>query len=88
MIMDETDKMTLNVPGFPVRVLGGTFVVKEIMLGKSESREQVLSLIHATAEDRWFVMVSDDAGGEMDALAMLDDDLEVQIYAHGVLRQD
>ena len=48
----------------------------------------MLSVLQATPADRWFVMVSDDEVGQQDSLAMLDDDLEIQIYALGVLRQD
>ena len=84
----EQTKVPLNVPDFPVKVLGGTFTVRQVLHGQWESRDDVLSVLRATPADRWFVMVSDDEVGQQDSLAMLDDDLEIQIYALGVLRQD
>lgn len=75
-------------PGLTVNVLGGTFYVSELQLNGHESPEAVTSILRELPADRWFVMVSDHPGDAQDALAMIDDALELQIYARGVLRQD
>ena len=88
MSLDGNHKVPRSIPALDVKVLGGTFHVSAIMLEPDEAQEVVLSILNGTPADRWFVMVSDSAGDAQDALAMIDDDLEFQIYAHGVLRQD
>lgn len=75
-------------PGLAVKVLGGTFHVARLHLNEQDTPEFVIELLRETPADRWFVMVSDDAEDTGDALAMIDDSLEVQIYAHGVLSHD
>lgn len=74
--------------GLAVNVLGGTFHVMRLLLNGHQSEESVTSILRDTPADRWFVMVSDHAEDGQDALAMIDDTLELQVYAHGVLRQD
>ncbi|HEX9844298.1 MAG TPA: hypothetical protein VGC20_16180 [bacterium] len=88
MTFDGNNKVPRSVPALAVKVLGGTFHVSAVMLDPDDSQDEVLSILSRTPADRWFVMVSDDAGDAQDALAMIDDNLEFQIYAHGVLRQD
>jgi hypothetical protein len=85
---DGDSKIPRSVPAMAIKVLGGTFHVKELLLAAEQTREEVLAVLRATPADRWFVMVSDHAGDAHDALAMIDDNLEFQIYAHGLLRQD
>lgn len=75
-------------PALAVTVLGGTFYVERLQLNGLESAEAVTAILRETPADRWFVMVSDHIGEAGDALAMIDDALELQIYALGVLRQD
>ena len=88
MFQEVPGKRPQPVPPLSVKVLGGTFHVNRILLEPRQSREQVLAVLRETEADRWFVMVADNGGDEQDSLAMIDDRLEFQIYAHGVLRQD
>jgi hypothetical protein len=88
MSLNGDSKHPASVSAVAVKVLGGTFHVAELMLDAEESPRDVLAVLHDTPADRWFVMVSDHAGDAQDALAMIDDNLEFQIYAHGLLRQD
>jgi hypothetical protein len=88
MSIDAHSKRPQSVPSLTVKVLGGTFHVSQILLEPQESRESVLAILRQTEADRWFVMVSDNGGDAQDALAMIDDRLEFQIYAQGVLRQN
>ena len=88
MDFDGDTKAPMSVSPLAVKVLGGTFHVSAIMLDPDDARDDVMAILTGTPADRWFVMVSDDAGDDQDALAMIDDNLEFQIYAHGVLRQD
>ena len=88
MSIDARSKRPQSVSALAVKVLGGTFHVSEILLEPQESHEHVLSILRETEADRWFVMVSDNGGAGQDALAMIDDALEFQIYAQGLLRQD
>ena len=88
MSFDSNSKRAVDVDVFPVKVLGGTFHVREVLLFEDQMEAEVIATIHDIPADRWFVMVSDDHRAEQDALAMIDDQLEFQIFAHGVLRQD
>ncbi|MCH9045981.1 MAG: hypothetical protein IIA40_07720 [SAR324 cluster bacterium] len=88
MNLDSHGKYPMAVEPFRVKVLGGSFHVSEVLLMGEESSQDVIAIIDATPEDRWFVMVSDSSSDERDSLTMVDDNLEFQIYAHGVLRQE
>ncbi|HKI98932.1 MAG TPA: hypothetical protein VKB51_10700 [bacterium] len=88
MSFDGNNKRSVSIPVLPVKVLGGTFHVAALLVADHNCEQDVIAVLHGTAADRWFVMVSDHAGDAPDALAMIDDNLEFQIYAHGVLRQD
>lgn len=88
MSLNGNAKKPVAVPAVRVPVLGGMFHVTALLVAPDESRDNVLAVLEATPRDRWFVMVADNAGSEEDALAMIDDDLEFQIYARGVLHQD
>lgn len=88
MSLNGQPKDAVNVPAFRVQVLGGTFHVSALLVAREQRQEAVRALIEATPADRWFVMVADEFSSEADALAMIDDHLEFQIYAHGVLRRD
>jgi hypothetical protein len=88
MNVDAHDKRSLSVDAFSVKVLGGRFQVTSILLQPEEHQKQVLAILQETEADRWFVMVSDNGSDAQDSLAMIDDALEFQIYAHGVLHQD
>jgi hypothetical protein len=85
---EDRAKVPLSVSSFPIDVLGGVFHVSELLLRAQEARRDVERILHTTPADRWFVMVSDHAGDAHDTLAMIDDNLEFQIYAYGVLRQE
>ena len=88
MSLDEHDKRRRPVEGFHVKVLGGTFQVRELLVDHGQSAEDVRTVIAQVPADRWFVMVSDGDQSPGDSLAMIDDGLEFQVYAHGVLQQD
>jgi len=88
MTVDSQEKRSQRVPAFTVKVLGGRFRVSSILLQAQEAPERVLAVLQETEADRWFVMVSDNGGEGQDSLAMIDDSLEFQIYAQGVLSQD
>lgn len=88
MAFDGSHKASVSVLNFAVKVLGGTFHVRAVLVNDGETPQSVRTLIQETPADRWFVMVADDAANDDDALAMIDDNLEFQIHAHGVLRQD
>jgi hypothetical protein len=88
MDFDAGHKVPVNVAELSIKVSGGTFHVSALMIQAHERQDDVISILHAVQPDRWFVMVSDNPEAETDSLAMIDDDLEFQIYAHGVLRQD
>ncbi len=86
--MNDEPKIPQQVAALSVKVLGGTFHVHEVMLLEGEAREDVLTIIRSIPHDRWFVMVSDEEAGGQDSLAMIDDNLEFQIFARGSLTQD
>lgn len=76
-----------NAP-FAIRVLGGTFRVHEVFPRPEESVAAAVAFIRSVPEDRWFVMVSDRRDAYRDTLAMIDDELEFQVFAQGSLEQD
>jgi len=86
MAIDGNNKVASNVNSLSVRVLGGEFQVSEVLYDPAQTDRDVLALFEQTPADRWFVMVSESPGDGQDALALIDDDLEFQICAHGVLR--
>lgn len=87
-ILEQNEsKHPRTVPSFTVDVLGGRFTVKHVLHRPDEAHEDVVSAIKALPPDRWFVMVAEDARASQDALALIDDDLEFQVYALGVLQQ-
>jgi hypothetical protein len=88
MQLGDDHKRPQSVPERAVKVLGGTFHVSAILCSVRQTLEDVLSILDSTPADRWFVMVADHNDESHDALAMIDDALEFQIFAHGVLRQD
>jgi len=88
MTEELNDKTPYKVPEFVVRVSGGTFHISELVLGPGDSAEQLQADIRTVDEDRWFVMVSESPEESMDSLAMIDDQLEFQVVARGVLKQD
>ncbi len=71
-----------------IRVLGGSFHVSQVLLRGGRSPEEMVAEIEAVPPERWFVMVADHQETGRDALAMVDDDLELRICAHGTLVQD
>ena len=79
---------TEKVPPMAIKVLGGTFHVHEIVLHGTDGRDDVIQKIQSVPPDRWFVMASDHPGEKHDALSVIDDGLNFQVYAHGNLVQD
>ena len=88
MSTDNTPKTHHPVDSFSVKVLGGTFRVNELLLGENESSQQVSAAITTTPEERWFVMVAEESEENRDALAVIDDQMEFQLMAYGVLVPD
>lgn len=87
MSLDPMSKTPEMVEPFSVKVIGGTFHIREVMVGNGGELSAVESLIRETPEDQWFVMTSEDSGEPMDSLAMIDENLEFQIFARGNLEQ-
>lgn len=83
---DETPRTA--AASFRIRVLGGAFHVRLVILANGRTAEQTVSDIENVPSDRWFVMVADHQDAGRDALAMVDDDLALRICAHGTLVQD
>ena len=73
------------MPSFQIKVLGGEFKITGVMMEADESTETVTASITTTAEDRWFVMAAEESEDKQDALAIIDDNMEFQIVAHGEL---
>ena len=88
MSQDPMSKTPEMVDTFTVKVIGGTFHIREVMVSEDSGLDTVQETIRATAEDQWFVMTSEDSGEPMDSLAMIDENLEFQVFARGNLQQD
>ena len=75
------------VDTFPLKVMGGTFTVAEVMLAPGQNPGQDVESIRAQPFDRWLVMT---AGQDVaaDALALINDAYECQVMALGSLTAD
>lgn len=76
------------VESYSVKVLGGTFHVKEVLVEDGGSPEEVTAIIKGTSEDLWFVMAAEDTAEQTDSLALIDDDLDFKVCALGELSPD
>ena len=85
--MNTENRNSKSVSPFSVEVLGGSFTVQEILLEDGQDPNEQVATIKATPEDRWFVMVSEDAASPQDSLAMIDDNLNFHVYALGQLNK-
>ena len=81
--MDFEDKNRIAVDPFQIDVLGGKFVVRELLTDAENDQEKIRDLIMQMAPDRWLVMVVDEAEPPLDALTIIDDELEFQSVALG-----
>ena len=85
--MDINQKVPRPVEPFQVKVLGGEFQVSEVLVDENTSNEQTIATITTTPEERWFVMAGEEREDQKDALAIIDDNMEFQIMAFGILTQ-
>jgi len=84
----DADLRTEKIEPMAIKVLGGTFHVQEVVLHGADQKEDVIEKLKGVPADRWFVMASDHPGENHDALSVIDDALNFQVYAHGSLEQD
>ena len=69
---------------FTIEVLGGTFTVDRVVPQPGQPEEEVLHRMHGVPPERWFVILDEPVDAEpVDALALIDDDLEFQTLATG-----
>ena len=81
--MDFEGKDRISVDPFQIEVLGGKFVVKEFLTDAANGQGEIRDLVMQMAPDRWLVMVVDGADPPLDALTIIDDQLEFQNVALG-----
>ena len=81
--MDFEGKERIAVDPFRIEVLGGKFVVKEFLTDATNDQGKIRELIKQMAPDRWLVMVVDGVEPPLDALTIIDDELEFQNVALG-----
>ncbi len=81
--MEFEDKNRITVDPFRIDVLGGKFAVQEFLTDAENDQGKIRELIKQMAPDRWLVMVVDGAEPPLDALTIIDDELEFQTIALG-----
>ena len=81
--MDFEGKERISVDPFQIEVLGGKFMVKEFLTDAANDQGKIRDLIGQMAPDRWLVMVVDGVDPPLDALTIIDDELEFQNVALG-----
>ncbi|MBI4082307.1 MAG: hypothetical protein HY423_06815 [Candidatus Lambdaproteobacteria bacterium] len=86
MAQQQKRSQTVRVDPFPLPVLGGAFLVREVVAQPGQGAPAAVAALKASPSDRWFVMAEESEGEARDALAVLDmedDRLEVVIHAKG-----
>jgi hypothetical protein len=86
MAQQTPPSQTVRVDPFPLPVLGGTFLVRDVVALPGQGVPAAVAALKASPADRWFVMAEETEGDARDALAVLDledDHLEVVIHAKG-----
>jgi hypothetical protein len=83
----------MNLPRSPVEsfslpVVGGTFVVAEVVLSPGQDVRQAIDAIRSQPVERWLVMTAADVDPDADALALINDAYECQVVALGALHGD
>ncbi len=86
--MDIEGKSRVVVEPFRIEVLGGQFLVKELLVGQGEDQAGVNNTLHLSSPDRWLVMVVEGADPPVDALTIIDDELEFQSVALGIFETE
>ena len=81
--MDLEGKERISVDPFQIEVLGGKFMVKEFLTDAVNDQGKIRDLVMQMAPDRWLVMVVDGSEPPLDALTIIDDQLEFQNVALG-----
>ena len=72
---------------FTIQVLGGHFTVEKIVPQKGQSEDEASRAMRDISPERWFVVLDEPLDGEpIDALALIDDDLEFQTLATGTFK--
>ena len=72
---------------FEVKVLGGTFQVEDLKPSDGQSLEEAEAMVTAAPPESWIIVLHDSfSDEEVDTLAMIDEEFEMQIVAVGRFR--
>ena len=83
----DLDTLNLSeVESFPIKVLGGTFTVNEVVAEEGTPPEEAASKIKELPSERWFVLLAETGDSQKDTLALIDDDVEFLVFATGVFQ--
>lgn len=89
MTDDPLEKNRVALEPIQLKVLGGTFTVREVFANPQDDLEEVVRMIRATPSDRWFVMLAEETQeNAMDVLALIDDEFEFQSIAAGTMENE
>ena len=70
-----------------VKVLGGTFQIEDLKPSEGQSPEDLKAIIVAAPPESWIIVLHDSfSEEEVDTLAMIDEEFEMQIVAVGRFR--
>ena len=78
----------IPIETFSLPVVGGTFVVAEVLISPGQDARQAIDLIRSQPVERWLVMTAAELDPDADALALINDALECQVVALGSLHGD
>jgi hypothetical protein len=76
------------VEEFTLPVVGGRFVVMEVLLAPGQNARQAVDSIRSQPAERWLVMTAAGYETQGDALALINDAYECQVVALGNLHVD
>jgi hypothetical protein len=82
------DLPRIPVEAFSLPVVGGTFVVAEVLIAPGQDARQAVDSIRSQPAERWLVMASTEHDPGADALALINDAYECQVVALGSLRAE
>lgn len=89
MTDDPQEKTRITLEPIKLKVLGGTFTVREVFANPQQELDEVVRMIRSTPSDRWFVMLAEEKQGDaIDVLALIDDEFEFQSIAAGTMEND
>ena len=72
---------------FTIQVLGGQFTVEKIVPQPGQNEDDAGRAMRELPPERWFVVLDEPPDGDpVDALALIDDDLEFQTLATGTFK--